>query len=140
MEKKLIPLLCGLLFFSAPGCGRQPDAKSGLSDRQFAELFAEAVRLHGRYAGQPDSLKRNREALFRRYGVSREDLERFIDTREKDPEKWRDVLQYLEGKIGEEAAASDTLRRAEEKERSHHHPGADTLMNVGGQKGKQGQP
>ena len=135
----LTPFLCGLLLWSAPGCGRSPDAESGLSDRQFADLLTEAIRLHWRYAGQPDSLRHRREGLFQRYGVTQEDLERFIAARERHPERWRGTVEYLEGRLGEETAASDTLRREGGKERFHHRD-ADTLANVRRENGKRGRP
>ncbi len=98
--------LCSLLLWNIPGCSRKPVAESGLSDRQFAELAVEVIHLHRRYAGQPDSLTLRREALFQRYAVSPEALERFIAKREQHPDAWKQVLQIVEEKLGERGKGS----------------------------------
>ncbi len=102
--------LCSLLLWNTLGCSRKPVAESGLSDRQFAELAVEVIHLHRRYADRPDSLTLQREALFQRYGISPEALERFIAKREQHPDAWKQVLQVMEEKLGERGEGLQTGR------------------------------
>ena len=97
-----ILLISGFTIWVAASCGR-PGREITLSDRDFAGLVIEVMRLNARYAGQPDSLASHKAALFRARGVTREDLEGFIDARHTDPEAWAPVLAYLKEKLGEEA-------------------------------------
>jgi hypothetical protein len=104
----LFLVLCSLLLWDIPGCDRRPVADSGFSDRRFAVLAAEVIRLHRRYADQPDSLTHQRQALFQRNNITPEDLERFVAERAQHPEAWEKVLQVMEGTLEEEEDTSKT--------------------------------
>ncbi len=98
--------LSSLLLWSISGCSRPPVADPGLSEQQFVRLAVEVIRLHRRYADQPDSLMYQRTALFQRHDITPEQLERFIAKREQDLESWEPVLEYMKEKFEE---GGDTL-------------------------------
>ena len=105
-------LLVLLLTWVANGCGEPAPPGDGLSDHQLADLVWEAIQLQERYAGRPDSLAAERDRLFERFGVTRDDLEREIDLKES----WEAVLGNLDERLRAEkekkkrGSAVDTLR------------------------------
>ena len=99
--------LSSLLLWSFSGCSRPPVADPGLSEQKFARLAVEVIRLHRRYADQPDSLMHQRTALFQLHDITPEQLERFITKREQDPESWQPILEYMKEKFEEGGHAGD---------------------------------
>ncbi len=102
-------LLAGLLMSAPVGCNRGEREDRRLTEREFADLFVEVVRLERAFAEQPDSLARHREALFHSRGITRADIERFMGEREHSPEAWEGVFRHLEHRFAEQV---DTLREA----------------------------
>ena len=87
------------LLLCAIGCA--PDSPPELSDAKFIDLLADAEALHRRYPHAPDSLLAKREALFKRHGIVRADIERFLNDRRDRPEKWDALIALIQRRFGE---------------------------------------
>ena len=92
------PLLRCLLL-CAIGCAPAPSPE--LSDAKFIDLLADAEALHRRYLHAPDSLMAERKALFKRHGIVRADIERFLQDRRDHPEKWDATIAQIQQRFGE---------------------------------------
>ena len=87
------------LLLGAFGCA--PASSPELSDEKFLALFADAMVLHRRYVHAPDSLLAERKKVFKRHGVTRADIEKFLEDRQKNPEKWDALIALIEQRFGE---------------------------------------
>ena len=90
------------LLLGAFGCA--PASSPELSDEKFIALFADAMELHLRYVHAPDSLLAERKKVFKRHGVTRADIEKFLADRQKHPEKWDALIALIEQRFGETGA------------------------------------
>ena len=118
------------LFLGGIACCDGPGApRPGLTDRQFARLAVDVVRLHREHAGQPDSLATAREALLQRNGLTSDDIERFIAQRQEDPDAWGGILRAVAQGLKRDAAVSGALDS--EVRRSLMIPPADTARSGG---------
>ena len=106
--------LIGVLLCLPAGCRPQPRVLNP-AERAFADLFVATYRLHQQYAEHPDSLALARKALFLRHNTRSEDLERFIAAREKDPETWQPILEYIQAQLGEAVSPGTLLRSKKER-------------------------
>ena len=95
MKKRL--LYC--LLICAFGC--EPASSPELSDEKFIALFADAMELHRRYVHAPDSLLVERKKLFKRHGITRADIEKFLKDRRDHPEKWDALIALIQQRFGE---------------------------------------
>ena len=122
-------LVFALLLGGIARCEGPGDPQPGLSDRQFARLAVDVIRLHRQYAGQPDSLAAGRAALYRRNGLTPDDIERFITHRQGDPDAWGGILHAVERELKRDAAVSGAI--GSEVRRALRTPMADTARSGG---------
>lgn len=95
---------CVLMVFlmGLAGCGREPEVEVDLSDAQFVDLFADVFVVSLRYADAPDSLLVHRASVFRKHGVTRDQVERFLAVRRDRPAAWASVMARLRDRMGDE--------------------------------------
>ena len=94
-------LLLWCLLLCVVGC--VPASSPELSDKKFIELFADALELHRRYVHAPDSLLTERKKLFKRHGITQDDIEKFLKDRRDRPEKWDALIALIQQRFGEAA-------------------------------------
>ncbi len=103
-------LLLWCLLIGAIGCATDEQLSQSsshsvsspeLSDKKFIELFADALELHRRYVHAPDSLLAGRKKLFKRHGITRVDVEKFLEDRRDHPEKWDAFIALIQQRFGE---------------------------------------
>ncbi len=76
------------------GCSGRPSTPP-VAEKRFVELYVRVEQLNRRYAASPDSLRMERDRLFRAEGVRREDLEREIAWYRDHPERAAQVLDEI---------------------------------------------
>ena len=88
-----------LLLFSVlllqGSCSEAP-RKEDLSDEEFARILVEALKIQTIHVGKADSIRKAREELLARSGVTREALREYIERRGADPEVWLRLVEVLE--------------------------------------------
>ena len=80
------------------GCSGRPSTPP-VAEKRFVELYVRVELLNRRYAASPDSLRTERDRLFRAEGVRREDLEREIAWYRDHPERAAQVLDEIAGQL-----------------------------------------
>ena len=119
----LAGLLLLALLSNMVGCDRGEREDRRLTEREFADLFVEVVRLERVFAEQPDSLAHHREALLHSRGITRADIERFLGEREHSPKAWNGVFRHLEHRFTEQV---DTLPEAASRTVRYRPPALDS--------------
>lgn len=97
--------------FGCSGSSSSPPVDEG----RFVELYVRVERLHRHYAASPDSLRAEREKLFRAEGLKGEDLERAIAWYRDHPERAVQVLEEIAARLEAEQKAEGRGQKAEEK-------------------------
>ncbi len=99
--------ILALFPFGCSGSSETPPVDEG----RFVDLFVRVERLHRHYAASPDSLRAEREKLFRAEGLKGEDLERAISWYRDHPERAAQVLEKIAARLEADTEKKNTEYR-----------------------------
>ncbi len=82
--------------------------QTALSEREFIALYVEVVRLQSRLADKPKEARTQTNEFLQRAGVTEEQVNRFMEQLNKNPEKWAKIWE----KISKELEKDTTLPKS----------------------------
>lgn len=79
-----------------------------LPEREFVELYVEAVKRQTRLADQPMKARSETKKMLDSAGVTEEQVNRFIERVSEKPEKWAEIWEKINRELAKASPARDT--------------------------------
>ncbi len=89
-----LPLL--LLFFIISGC-----KSSKIDDKTAVKIYVENLIVEEKYSSNTDSLRLQKQMVFKKYNLSRNDFDDFMKSMKDDPEKWKIFFEQADSYLNE---------------------------------------
>ncbi|MGH8004118.1 MAG: hypothetical protein ACRECJ_05290 [Limisphaerales bacterium] len=82
--------------------------QTALSEREFINLYVEAVKLQTRLADQPEKARAETRKVLKRTGVTKEQVNQFIEQVNKKPDRWAKIWEKINKELEKASPAGDT--------------------------------
>ena len=104
---KLFPFSLIILFIVifSYGCGSDSEKFD-----QTVKVYVEKTIAEERFMNEPDSLKKNVDQVFSKYGITREEYDKTLKSFEYNKEKWLAFLDSADAYLGELRKTKNTSK------------------------------
>jgi hypothetical protein len=86
-------LLTLIMFFSL--------RHSGMSEDKFVEVYIQLSMAQVRFQNNPEKLEAERKKIFSEYKFSQKEMDRFLKSYKKNPEKWVTLWEKINQRLSE---------------------------------------